>query len=251
MALPKTIDEVVDRLEKILQNELNANRYSCLFTYIYMITTLAVKKGIEDEIFEDNERMEAFDVCFANLYIQAYEDYGNNLPISTSWKRAFDHGDEPLTIIQHILLGMNAHINLDLGVAAAETVSGVAIFDLESDFQKINDILFSLTKQAQEKIGRVSPLFFLIDNMIVDADEKIVNFSIEKARDQSWRNAVLLAHSDMIMRPMLIAQIDATVEKIGKRIAKPKSFIMTRVLRFIANSEERNLQVILDRLFED
>jgi len=250
MPLPKTIDEVVDRLEEILKVELQSNRYTALFTYIYMITTLAVKDGIDKQIFADNERMEDFDVRFANLYIQAYEDYGVSNQVSKSWQRAFDVGTNRLTIIQHILLGMNAHINLDLAVAAAETCPGAEIFSLEADFQKINSILFSLTKQPQRKIGRVSPMFFLLDNLITDADEKIINFSMKQARSQSWRNAVLLAHADPLLQPMLISEIDVAVAALAKRIEKPKSFFFRKTLQLVAKTEETNLKKILDRLYE-
>jgi hypothetical protein len=39
-------------------------------------------------------------------------------------------------VVQHVLLGMNAHINLDLGVAAAEVAPGPAIAGLRGDFDR-------------------------------------------------------------------------------------------------------------------
>jgi len=51
--------------------------------------------------------MERFDVAFANRFIQAYYQWhGGRLK-------------EPI-ILQYILLAMNAHINLDLAIAAME-----------------------------------------------------------------------------------------------------------------------------------
>ena len=49
--------------------------------------------------------------------------------------------------MQHLLMGMNAHINLDLGIAASEVAGGNSIHDLKSDFMKVNDILAGLLSE--------------------------------------------------------------------------------------------------------
>jgi hypothetical protein len=41
-------------------------------------------------------------------------------------------------------MGINTHINLDLAIAAALTSPGTAIYSLEKDFNKINDVISSL-----------------------------------------------------------------------------------------------------------
>jgi hypothetical protein len=54
---------------------------------------------------------------------------------SHCWRIAFDAADrqEP-PVLQHLLLGMNAHINYDLGIAAADTYPGAALVPLHRDF---------------------------------------------------------------------------------------------------------------------
>ena len=44
-------------------------------------------------------------------------------------------------ILQHLLLGINAHINLDLGIAAVETSPGNQLAPLKNDFDMINKLL--------------------------------------------------------------------------------------------------------------
>lgn len=249
--LPKTIDEVITRLEEIIDEQLQNSQYSSLFTYIYLITTKAVKKGIIEQKFEDNERMEAFDVRFANLFIEAYQNHQIGQPIRKSWEKALGVGEKSLTIIQHILLGMNAHINLDLGIAAAEISKGRDIHLLKSDFDTINEILFGLTKQVQNKIGRVSPLFFLIDNVIVKKDEEIVNFSIQKAREQSWRTALLISNTEDSLQHITIEQTDQIVSAIAERIARPKSFLFRKLLQLISSTERKGLAKVIEQLFKD
>jgi hypothetical protein len=76
---------------------------------------------------------------------------------------------EKLAFVQHILLGMNAHINLDLAVAASIVSPGNAIIKLKSDFMIVNQILAELTNKIQKRLGRVS--FFTegyIYNYVID-----------------------------------------------------------------------------------
>lgn len=68
--------------------------------------------------------MEMLDVIFAQRYISAYKNWKEGKPITDSWKIAFDFGKvKNSMIMQHLLLGINAHINLDLGIATLETTS--------------------------------------------------------------------------------------------------------------------------------
>ena len=111
------------------------------FAVLYHRMTKAILEGIENGSFQDGARMQRLDTIFANRYLKAWHAYTANQPCSRSWKKAFDacRGDK-LTVIQHLLLGINTHINLDLGIAAAETSPGEAIHDLEQDFLKINQL---------------------------------------------------------------------------------------------------------------
>jgi Family of unknown function (DUF5995) len=75
--------------------------------------------------FDSPERMARLGVNFANRYLAAYEGYRSGGAGTQSWKFAMDAAQEwwPI-VLQHLLLAMNAHINLDLGIAAAGTSPG-------------------------------------------------------------------------------------------------------------------------------
>jgi hypothetical protein len=183
--LPTTIDEVLQELDCIIEDTIHKNSHLGIFAYIYRRTTARIKQAISENQFEDNARMELMDVTFANLYLKAYYDFGNGGVISESWKTCFEAKDEKLTIIQHIILGMNAHINLDLGVAAATVAPGEKIISLKNDFMKVNQILKNLTNEMQARVAKVSRLMFLLDWVGKNTDEKIIDFSIVKAREQA------------------------------------------------------------------
>lgn len=178
----RTIEDVLNELDSIIEDSVKENNRLGIFAYIYRRTTAQIKQAIADKRFEDNERMEKMDVTFANLYLTAYKNFFSDKTISKSWMIAFQAKNQKLTIIQHIILGMNAHINLDLGVAASEIMPPDKIDDLKNDFMLVNQILKDLINEMQYRVSRVSRTMFLLDWIGQNEDEKIINFSIVKAR---------------------------------------------------------------------
>ena len=121
LAEPQSIDQVIERLNKILDDALRQGGRIGYFTALYERVTTNVRRAlVAGNVFEGNARMERLDVVFANRYLQAWSQYGHGQSAALSWQLAFDllNDPDPL-VLQHLLLGMNAHINLDLGVAAA------------------------------------------------------------------------------------------------------------------------------------
>ena len=127
----KTIDEVLARLEQIISDSIGNKSRAGYFAALYYKVTASVKEGIEKGRFDDGPRMEQLDVNFANRYLEAYDQWKNKQPVSGPWKTAFDTEArrQPL-VLQHLLLGMNVHINLDLGIAASETMAGKPLENL-------------------------------------------------------------------------------------------------------------------------
>lgn len=221
-----------------------------LFAYVYRRTTAQILKEVQLESFEDNERMERLDVEFANLYIVAYQNYQNNREVRKSWEFAFNSTTEPLTILQHIMMGMNTHINLDLAIAVSTVMHGKDLTEIENDFNKINDILANIVNEMQDRISRVSPLLFLLDLAGKNSDEKVIDFSMRKARGVSWNNANLLWSLGIDHRDETIATMDAVVLKLSEVIKSPKSRIVRFLLKIIRQFEEKKVGTLIAKLRE-
>lgn len=216
----KTIDDVISMLEDIIQESIEKNSAQGYFAALYHQVTIKVKEGIENNFFEDGPRMEKLDIIFALRYIDAYNNWKNRLPVTQSWEKAFILAEksDPI-VLQHLLMGMNAHINLDLGIAATEVSEGLNISDLQNDFNKINEILSLQVNDIQIKLvgiwpflGKILEKTGLIDNMIVD-------FSMKLAREGAWRFATELALLKLIDR-------NTGIQTRDKRIAE-KTIIVT------------------------
>jgi len=252
MAIPaKTIDEVLEELDRIIETTVAENNFLGIFAYVYRRTTAQIQQSIRQKEFEDNERMELMDVTFANLYLTAYQKHAANQSCSASWETAFKAKNEKITIMQHLLLGMNAHINLDLGVAAATFAPGANIAALKNDFMKVNQILNNLTNEMQERISRVSRLMFILDLLGKNTDEKIANFSMVKAREQAWNLANQLAKSNEDERKSVINDADHTIAALGSLFINPPGKLLKMALKLVSFFEEKDVKTIISKLKAD
>ena len=252
MAIPaKTIDEVLTELDKIIDSTVADNNYLGIFAYVYRRTTAQIKQAIREKEFEDNERMELMDVAFANLYLTAYQKYTSNLSCSESWQTAFDAGKKNITILQHTMLGMNAHINLDLGIAAATFDPGTSMPSLKNDFMKVNQVLNSLVNEMQDRVARVSRLMILLDRMGKNTDELIINFSMAKAREQAWDLACYLSDLEDAEKQIVIAKKDSRIAAFGEILKSPPGILLKMTIKLIALFEEKNIKTIITKLRED
>ncbi len=115
-------------------------------------------------------------------------------------------------------MGMNAHINLDLGIAAAEVAEGEKISGLKTDFFKINEILASLVNEVQNNLSLIWPFLKTILSITGKIDNLLVEFSMERARDGAWKSAMQLAGLSK-------SEINNYIETRDKKVANKSSLI--------------------------
>jgi hypothetical protein len=165
-------------------------------------------------------------VVFANRYIHAYEQFIRGERTTVSWLLAFDAARRnDLTVTQHLVLGMNAHINLDLGIAAAEVAPAGSISAIANDFLRINGMLAAMMSSVEALIGEVSPGMGRLTetaNALDDFDQRVGTFSIETARAGAWRFALRLNQiTNPLARQMVITARDAATAAVGVAFQKP------------------------------
>src|SRR5664279_5456169 len=150
LQFPATIDEVISYLEKIIMwCEIN-NNCAGYFAVLYYKVTCQIKVCINNKDFEDGARLERLDVVLATRYIDAFHSWISGRQPGSSWQVAFDSvsRNTPL-VLQHLLLGINAHINLDLSIATIMVMKGFALDEMHKDFNAINSILASMIDNVE------------------------------------------------------------------------------------------------------
>lgn len=243
-----SIDEVISRMDTAIARARRENSRLGFFACLYRSVTVRVAEGIQAGRFQDGPRMERLDVIFANRYLAALHAYQAGNRPTRSWVAAFDAArGGSLLILQHLLLGMNAHINLDLGIAAAQTAPGRDLPGLQHDFREISALLGEMLDGVQDRIARVSPWMGVLDRVGMRTDEEICTFCLGGSRDLAWRWAQRFATADRVRLPHEIDALDQVVAGLAMPIRSP-GFFLRPVLAAIRLREPRDVGRVLDAL---
>jgi hypothetical protein len=138
-----------------------------------------------------------------------------------------------------------------LGIAAVETVGNKPMDVLKDDFEAINKILAEMVDDVQDRIGKVSPLFRILDPIAGRSDEYLANFSINIARDGAWAFANQLYQSKDKDREPVITERDFAISVIAESLASPKSKWINTVIRVIRLFETKDANKVINFLSAD
>jgi hypothetical protein len=188
--------------------------------------TKAIRRAMNDGLFDDPARIERLDVAFAGRYLTALRQYQSGGTPSRCWAFAFAtcYRWWP-TVMQHLVIAANAHINLDLGVAVAEVVPAAELPAFYPDFQAVNDILASLVPTVENGLGLIFPLLARITSIFGLEENWLIDLEMGKARARAWMFAQNLAILDPSARQPIIAQKDAEVLELAKLLRWPGPFL--------------------------
>lgn len=247
-----SIKAVIDSLDRVIDEAVANNSKEAYFAYVYRYTTAAVWEAIREGVFEDNERMEQFDVFFAQLYLDAHSAFHRRESCPSCWAMAFECDQRSgTTILQHISLGMNAHINLDLGVAAGRMMRGRDITALEADFNKVNDVLQEIIDGLQDKVARVSPLLGWVDWLAARLDERAVDVGMRSFRGRAWLVAQKVWEAGPEKEAEVLQEFDDRAVQYARRVLHPPTIILRGINRLAARLETRSVAKVIQALRED
>jgi Family of unknown function (DUF5995) len=245
----QNIDEVLTELDQTIRWARDEQNRLGYFATLYRNVTLKVKEGIAAGFFEDGARMEKLDVTFANRYLAALAAFRAGKPTSKCWLTAFHIASQwwPI-ILQQLLVGMNAHINFDLGVAAQTVSPGSALPSLEGDFNRINQILGGMINKVRSNVEEVSPWIRLLDRYASQSEDRLINFSLGKARTSAWlvANMINSTPTEKLGRELEI--LDDGVSKLGSLIGSPREWLISFGLRTIRMRESNDVSHVIDVL---
>ncbi len=249
MRKPETIDDALSAMDRLLDRAIEENDPVGYFTSVYRAVTARIRDGVRAGEFDDDERMERFDVLFATAFLDAAEDHEAGRPTSRSWRVALTAPCRSTLVLQHVLVGMNAHINLDLGVAAARTQQGTAVAELREDFERLNDVLAEMVDRMQEALARVSPWTDLMDRVCGGLDEELAGWSMGRARDHAWELAEELSRRSAD-HGRIVEDRDRIVALLGGRVVHPVLLSTRIAVAAAARLERPSVRRVAEALLE-
>jgi hypothetical protein len=245
MADTNDLTGVIDRLDAVVAGAVARGSRTAIFPAMYRSVTDSVRAAIHHGgLFADEARLQHLTVTFAGLYLDAERAWRSGGDVPRCWRLAFEVAEGPgrRMILEDLLLGMNAHINYDLGIATTR-VAGGRLPEVYGDFLLVNEILFAKLDGLQARLGEVSPRLALLDRFGGPWDESVMRMSIRTARDLAWRFADRLAEAADPAHEM--AERDGEATAVGKLIARRWSPVHV-FGRFVAAAEADDLGAIVD-----
>ena len=219
----RRIEHVIDDLSEIIERERGRGSRRAYFPALYRATTAEVLRAVEAGEVEDPERMVRMDVIFAGLYLRADREHEAGRPCSGPWRLAFEAAsDDGLLVLQHLLLGMNAHINLDLPIAAV-AAGGDQLAALRRDYDHLNVILTRMIDRMQAAVNAVSPELAWLDRLGGGLDELLGSVGIKSFRDEAWARAEALRAADD--PAPLRAALEGRATQYGQRVLAAESWL--------------------------
>jgi Family of unknown function (DUF5995) len=197
------IDDLLVRMDALLQPMRAAGDERQHFLATYMRTTLAVKHEIERGGFVDDAWTERWDIAFADLYLNALDDWNAERPVPGPWRVAFEAANATPRVppIRHLLLGMNAHINYDLPQALIQVITDQEFDDpalvarRSRDHEHIDAILSSRVAAEDGELKQVELPGdrTLLDHLLTPFNRAGSKRFLKEARGKVWRNAQALS----------------------------------------------------------
>jgi hypothetical protein len=192
------VADLVERMERLhaaLEADGSPDRY---FLGTYLRTTKAVAEAITSGVFEDPTWVERWDVEFAGRYLDALEAHRRD-PASApaTWRRAFG-ADASLPPEAHVLLGMNAHINVDLPQALLAVIPAEDFTDAQllgrrrRDHERIDRILADRVAEEDLELQRAGGRRTLLDKVATPLNRQAARRMLKEARTGVWCNLAVL-----------------------------------------------------------
>lgn len=237
-----TIADVIHAIERIIAWSIANQSRLGYFGALYKRITIAIQQNLPK--FQDPPRMERLDVTFAGRYFAALNAWfwpAQFPPLTHSWRVAFQAAALPAPIIvQHLLAGVNAHIDLDLGIAAATVSPGAELPSLQSDFNRVNQVLASEVAGVLSEIDELSPVLGELYDVFSKFETDVIDRMLDVTRAEAWGFATTLAPLNAQQQGAAIANRDVFVAGVGADIITPPA-LFERVIDTIALLESRDV----------
>lgn len=202
---PKDIDEAVPCLRKALEYYHARNDYRAVFLRAYYIITLEVHAAIHQlgdyktQILFDPAWVARLAGKFSSLYFQSLTTEERPPGSEKAWKLAHKMAvEKSSTVLQDLILGLNAHINYDLAYGIAlnlkehgDEAEHLLLPRRKFDHDQVNNILVRCTPRIQQVLTRdYGGGMMMLSRFFGNWDERLTGLGLKYYRERVWWSAV-------------------------------------------------------------
>jgi hypothetical protein len=200
-----------------------------VFLHCYLLMTNNMLAAIQRQEFHDSAWVDKLLHIFAGYYFTALDAY--ELDPSTAspvWQLAFEAARHPGTLaLQHLLLGVNAHINYDLILALVDILApewdGLTEDQRLRRYQdhcRVNQVIGNTVDAVeQEVLDPEMPIIRIVDTLMGHLDEAMISDLLGHWREIVWHHVTrLLEIQEPDERARLVKHYEKEVLEIGEII---------------------------------
>lgn len=228
---PETENKIIEQMSTLSAKWEAAGDQRAVFLSCYGMMTYNVLKAIRQGKFHDSEWAGRLLQRFAEYYFNALEAYECE-PASSPlvWRTVFDYAKfKEIWPLQHLLFGVNAHINFDLVLSLVdvlqpewEKLSQEQRDKRYADHCRVNLIIGQTIDAVQDQVLEPTmPALEWVDNLFGRADEWLISRLIAGWRERVWQDAViLLGIHDAAHRSEFIERVEKETLRLTQAIFK-------------------------------
>lgn len=232
--LAESAEDVLRLLDSCTEMARDENSADGYFSLIYTWETRDILAAADAGRFTAPDEVRRAIVLFGNRYFTARADFRARRPTSKCWTLAFGTARaSSALVLQHILLGMNAHINYDLAAAIAETALPPC------DYASVGEVLCGGVDRVQGCLNRTTPVLAALDVIGGNFDELLASYSVRAARHYAFDLVQRLRAAPAASRPALMQQADDFAFRLGQRLISPP--LRDRLVLALVRLTERNV----------
>ncbi len=221
---------VMERMQALLDGWSAAGDRREVFLRCYSMMTANMHGGIDRGDFSDAAWVARLLHRFAEYYFEALSQWEASPAVTPPvWRLAHQSTRHPdATVWQHLLLGVNAHINYDLVLTVHEILKPewpkLPPGDRDgrfADYCRVNQIIADTIDAVQDDVlAPAMPVSAILDRLMGRLDEYLISRLITAWRDRTWSFAVeLLEAADDETRNAIVARVEDKAMRIGSQIS--------------------------------
>ena len=194
---------ITDKMQVLTQKWQQQNDARAIFLHCYLLMTQNMLLAIQQQRFQDNPWVRHLLHRFADYYFDALTQYDQQNNPPRIWAYTHESAQQAqLHPLQHLLLGVNAHINYDL-VLTLHEILGSKWLQLTDSQKKeryqdhclVNTIIAETIDQVQDEvIEKYAPRMDWVDRLMGPLDEHLIALLIRRWRTQVWERAMAFCH---------------------------------------------------------
>lgn len=210
---------LIDRMERQASEWEQCEDLRCIFLRCYSLMSGNVLAAVRAQQFADCDWVANLMHHFAGYYFEPLARYdAGETPVPAVWQHAHDAArEEKAAAAQHLLAGVNAHINYDLALAMYDLLepewaelSPAGRYKRRDDHDAINVIIADTVNRVQDQVvEQHDPWMDIIDRLGGELDEWLAAQMIRLWRDRVWeRSRALLAAESADAREAIRADME-------------------------------------------